>query len=150
MPTNPTIEALPQPILTLDTRPPIESDWPYIVKTWLLSAGKSGEGQSAKDRRNRRYNTLKARGAQFIIACDPQNSDLILGWLCFEDFSSRHDCCTLLHYVYTKLRYRRQGVMRSMLAAAGFGPHRKILCSHWSADIDAVSKKLPCFIPVLP
>lgn len=136
-----------RPVLSLSVRGLEEDDWPYVAKTWTLSTANS---PTAKERYARRYNTLRSRGARFLIACDPTHTQLILGFLCFEDFEGRHDSCSILHFAYTKDKYRRQGVFRSLLAAAGFGPHRTILCSHWTRSMNEVASRIRAFTPILP
>lgn len=127
-----------------------DSDWPYIAKTWILGTTK-GPVQGA--RMSKRVNALRARGAWFLVACDPTNLDLILGWMAGERIWIDNDLDgfrpEVLHYLYTKRQYRRQGVARSLLAVSDLASNTHILCTHWSSDIEPLKSKL-CLFPILP
>lgn len=46
----------------------------------------------------------------FLVACDPQDSDLIFGWACVDKWSGAH-----IHYVYVKQSFRLQGIARALV-----------------------------------
>lgn len=59
-----------------------------------------------------------------MIACDNDDKDLVLGYICCEP--------GLLHFAYTKSTYRQQGIMRRLLKESGFKYGDVIKCTHWS------------------
>lgn len=65
---------------------------------------------------------LAIEGGEVLLACDVQDADLVLGWLCLK----RPD---VGHYVYVKEPYRGQGVARALFTEA-FGDAKKIYATH--------------------
>ena len=82
-----------------------------------------------------RIDTLLKRGAELKIACDPDNQDIILGWMCAES--------PVLHYVYVKEAYRKQGIALTLLNACGLSSTNVIPCSHWTPYAELVAAKRP-------
>ncbi len=139
---QPSFMSVPEAALSLVTRSITDDDWGYIAKTSTIVV---------RARDARRWNSLRARGAQFLVAVTPKYPALIIGYIGFEDFEyGPHLSATLLHIAHTREHYYRQGVFRTLLAAAGFGPYSKILCSHWTEVMGEVAKHIPVLIPIVP
>jgi GNAT superfamily N-acetyltransferase len=66
---------------------------------------------------------------------DPENDDHLMGWMMAEQG------LPLVHYIYVKPVYRRQGVARTLLASvpalASASP--VLYCSHWSPSAQTLS-----------
>lgn len=101
------------PPIELELRPMRESDRNYILSSWLRSY--AGKGLDARDyaEHSRFYldyapvvRALCER-SQVIVACMPDASDVVIGWMAIEGDA--------LHYVCVKPRWRRLGVARWML-----------------------------------
>jgi hypothetical protein len=105
---------------------------PFVVKSWLSSFRKSDwAGPIPNNEYERVYtgtiNQLLARGATVLVACNPDNPNHILGWLCYE---FTRDGRPVVHYVYVKSLWRQAvkrygtavGVATSLFAAAGIDP----------------------------
>lgn len=128
--------------LPLMVRPITDDDWGYVAKTSTIVI---------RARDSRRWNSLRSRGAQFLAAVHPKYPNLIIGFLGFEDFEyGPHLSATVLHIAHTREHYYRQGVFRTLLAAAGFGSYSTILCSHWTKPIADVAKRIPVLVPIVP
>lgn len=63
--------------------------------------------------------TAKAR---VLVACSPDRNDQVFGWICF-------DLPATLHYVFTKLVFKRHGIARLLLAASGIAVDQ-LTCTH--------------------
>jgi hypothetical protein len=69
------------------------------------------------DQRNR-ISRLLERGAQVLLAINPEDASQVLGWACFE----KREGADVLHYLYVKSIFRRDfGIARRLLAEAGLG-----------------------------
>ena len=62
---------------------------------------------------------LLTRGSKVLVACNPDNSSQILGWVCYE-LSARGD--KVVHFVYVKDVFRKLGIANSLIGAAGINP----------------------------
>lgn len=103
----------------------------FIEMTWRLSYSRpwsdfaATPGAPSFDMYHRcqgKAMELALERGEVLLACDVQDSDLVLGWLCFR----RPD---IGHYVYVKEAYRGQGVARALFAEA-FGAAQKIYATH--------------------
>jgi hypothetical protein len=84
------------------TRPIRDTDWPYVIKTWMLSFESSAVARAfikghSRDRYLRTWHgmieTLLATfGA--TVACPDDDENFIAGWLCSDG--------NLLHYIYVR------------------------------------------------
>jgi GNAT superfamily N-acetyltransferase len=87
---------------------------------------------------------LARRGAQMVIACDPERPDIIRGWLCFE---RAH--VPVLHYLLVKREHQRRGIGRALVAASRATGDCIYTFSHRRAD-RFVAATLPggVYIPI--
>lgn len=65
---------------------------------------------------------LVARGAQVLVAVNPDYPDHILGWICTE---RTRDGKPVVHMVYVKSLFRRKRVASSLFEAAGINPKER-------------------------
>ncbi len=113
------------PELKVRIRGVTESDVPYIDSTfqatWLLS---NRNRRLSRGEFGARYSHVVTDGlfklpdTRIIVACDEEDPDLILGWLCYTPGTPT------IHYAFTRggnpnVTMRRQGIMVAMLAVAG-------------------------------
>jgi GNAT superfamily N-acetyltransferase len=127
-----------------------EVDGNFVYSSWLnsyresaIGGWKSPTGEAMAlgvyyKRARSRIDALIKRGAELKVACDPEDTNIILGWMCAED--------PVLHYVYVKEAYRRQGIALSLLAACGLSSSRIIPCSHWTPSAEEVAAKRPSLL----
>lgn len=112
----------------------------FVVRSWLASFRSSDwAGPIPNNEYERVYtdaiNQLLARGAEVLVAVNPDHPDHILGWLCHE---RTRDDQPVVHYVYVKSRWRRakqrfgtaQGVAESLFAAAGIDPKARFFYTY--------------------
>lgn len=71
-----------------------------------------------------RLNALIARGARVRIAVDGEDEDFFFGFIVAEP--------PVLHYVYVKSPFRRQGLAIRMIEESGFDTNQTILCPYWT------------------
>lgn len=118
-------------MLPVSIRDMVSGDVPLIYDSWIhscLPSQRRDWGNNAFKLR-RRIDALIRRGSEVKVAIFPEDGDVILGWACAEPPS-------VLHYVYVKEVYRRQGVAATLLAACGLGAASVIVCTHWTKYAD--------------
>lgn len=104
----------------------------FVSKSWLASFRSSDwAGPVPNNLFEQVYadaiRQLLERGAQVLVACNPDAPDHVLGWICFE---RTRDDRPVVHYMYTKSLFRRRGVARSLLAAAGIDPKARFFYTY--------------------
>ena len=114
-------------------RPAHEGDMNYVLGSWV-SGSKGGYRHTPwaihSENYNRRINALLRRGASVTIAADPEGSNLIFGWSCYERFEGEDRVDSLaLHWVNVKKVYRRLGLGKLLLAHVGFELREPLICS---------------------
>lgn len=132
-------------------RPMRESDLPLIINSWLLSCHRPfSHGQDFFDCHTPVVRHLLST-ARVLVACDPNSEDTIQGWICFDQ---RPDGVAVVHFVYTKFVFQRNGIATTLLGEAmkmvnpANGPVANnkqpvlVACSHINADFKAYKEKL--------
>lgn len=99
-------------------RAPRPGDMPFILDSWQRSFSRSpfaGVVPNSKWMETARtlVSALLARGAKLVVACNPEDEDQILGWACAEE----DDRKCVVHYVYVKDPYRKDGLSTELLGA---------------------------------
>jgi len=77
-----------------------------------------------------------------LIACWEKDPMVIAGYLNYE----KKDDQLYLHYAFTKHKFRRMGVLRALLAAAGFKRGDRPYFSHWTESMDDLIRHYPEWI----
>lgn len=120
-------------------------DMPFVYNSWMNSyrdfarhAFPNEPAYSVYRRTRARLDALIKRGAELKIACDPDNTTIILGYACAE--------LPVLHYVYVKEAYRRQGIALTLLNACGLSSANIIPCSHWTSFAEQIAAKRPSLL----
>lgn len=114
-----------------DIRPAIPSDISFIYQTWLKSYkhdsafGKSVRTSIFFPRYRTILDTLLAK-ADVLVACHPDNSDIILGYMVSEPL--------VLHYAFVKESFRRLGVAKALYEASGM----PLVLSHRTEAIQGI------------
>lgn len=118
-------------------RPYNETDVPFIMSSWLKSLKQSLPWRVMRKTtyfhlmQKRLTKVLNRSGA--IIACDPTDPSIIIGWMCAEFIDLGHDAEPVMHYVYVKQKFRRFGIYRQFHALmAGTGATEKV---PWSTHV---------------
>ncbi len=98
--------------MKFQTRDGRESDWPFVLSTWLKSHKHSGHG--VKRVRDSLYYAFHHPRAEALLAASslriafaPGDDNTILGYVVSD--------ANALHYVYTKLPFRRFGVANALM-----------------------------------
>lgn len=122
--------ATPEP-LTIDIRPASQNDVAWIYSSWLKSYYEHGSNTNSippwvyqKHHRAIIQRVTSKPGVNTLVACPAQNEDQILGWLCAE-----HDRPLgqfTAHFGHVKSEYRRQGIMKALVAAFGIDGETKV------------------------
>lgn len=66
--------------------------------------------------------------SEVVIACNPEDGEAVYGWLCHEWGGG--DWGHIVHFVYVKALYRRAGVAKALLTAAGFDKREPFVTTH--------------------
>lgn len=99
-------------------RPARETDVDFIMDVWLKhyrDHAKKVRNTEYYDGHREAIRRLFARDkTQLIVACNRESTDVVLGWLCFDD--------STVHYAYVKYDFRRSGVIWMLLQSTPL-PH---------------------------
>jgi hypothetical protein len=133
--------AATQPELEISIRSVRDSDWNFILSSWKQSYRDSEPmvpNHIYFAEMHARIEHLKQGGARFLVACDPNDQDFIVGWLCDTPDGA-------LHYVYVRQSMRLADVAKrlsaqKMRARMGGG---SIVCTHWTKASEEINKKHP-------
>lgn len=105
-------------------RPGLQSDLPFIKSSWLQSYRESSK--ISYDLFNIYQNGLTEKILErslTVVACNSEDDDLILGWICFEPAPKPvrlifdHPTMRIVHYAYVKAIYRKLGVGKALYKA---------------------------------
>lgn len=146
-------------LMSLAYRPAEGRDLPLILDAWLSSFRTSNSAGIIAMKRWKPVMTpelldiLARRGVEAWVAYHPEadmGSDLY-GFLIAEkdvsEMTPRGLVKTdqpLVHYVYVRLPYRRNGVARGLFRAAGVDPSKPFLYTFKTPTVANLSKKIPC------
>ena len=112
----------------------VKDDWAYILDSWKKSYRDSEKRVPAYiycANQHTEIEQLKQRGAEFLIACDPDDSNFIWGYICHEG--------DVVHYIFVRTSARGQGVAKLLLT----GIARPVVCTHWTESAEQVHKTHP-------
>lgn len=102
----------------------------FVIDSWLRSYEKSEFAHVV----GRRYvlehracilRALDATSVVTLLACDLDDPDLVLGFICYEAPS-------VLHYIYVKSVFRRSGISRYLLESTVLAEADVLTCTHWT------------------
>lgn len=117
-------------------RPACTDDVGLILNSWLKSYRQSEAARTVTNEiyysenigEKARIVSLMRKG-QTLVACDPTEQDIVFGWVCADAVIP-----PVVHYVYVKSPYRRRGLARKLLKAAGVGS-APFLATHETYDV---------------
>jgi len=123
----------------IEVRPAKLQDLPLIFSTWLRSYRHSS--QFAKKLSNDVFfkwhhkviERFIERGGQILIAHATGDSEVILGYLCYEP--------SIVQYAYVKRAFRKMGIAKQLVEIAKISPKDQF--THWTTDTNWIIKKLP-------
>lgn len=72
-----------------------------------------------------------AKCAKVIVACDREKPWFIYGYCVADEAASREDPL-VVHYIFVKNAYRRQGIGTAMMKAHGWYPDRIVMATFWN------------------
>lgn len=76
--------------------------------------------------------------ADCLIACYPEAPEQIIGWILSQPRSE----ATVIHYLYIKNQYRKQGIAKDILSQVLNG-NSLVIASHLCDDFGIMRKKVP-------
>lgn len=125
--TNQTAKAPNFPINIRDAR---ESDRAWIMSTWLDANRRSPLANYLSNTvyfgEHRKYiEKLIASSINYVAAWD-KDDDQLFGWICGD----RIDDAFVVHFLYTKQKFRRLGIAQKLLCALGYIPGEPIIATH--------------------
>ena len=88
------------------------TDQAFVASSWSLSMTRSNRRN--KDSAAYRMlvdSTLDHPSVRVAIACDPDDTDRIIGWLVYTQIASM----LILHYAFVREKERRKGIARAMV-----------------------------------
>jgi len=128
----------------IEIRPANLNDLPFIYATWLRSYryasqfAKKISNEVFYDMHHRIVEGFIERGGLVSIAHPPGEPYVILGYICVEHNQP------LVQYVYVKKAFRKMGIAKALFE--GIKTPENALFTHWTSDVDWITKKLPKLI----
>ncbi len=128
---------LMRPDLEIRIRAPIEGDWAFISDSYRKSYREQYPWVSTQDlyqettRRLAKYRSSK--DTRFLVACDPEDSEFILGWVCL----GRRN---LVHYLFVKQAFRGAKVAKRL---CGTPQGHVFIVTHWSRACEKINRAGP-------
>lgn len=118
-----------------------DEDMPFVFDTWLKSYKKAAhqylDWNNYVTPQLKVINALIARGAQILVACNPDSPEHIFGYIVFEHINS----LPIIHWIYTKFPFRRQGVAKSLITQANIVLTDPILITAVTYIVPKLTKK---------
>ena len=103
-----------------------QEDYPFIRLTWFESFRPYSylRDQRAFIQKAVLRTMIQAilKRSIVLVAHDPSDTDLILGWLCWEPQVDKD----VLHYAYSKGSFPRQGIFKQLLTHASLQPDYEV------------------------
>ena len=126
--------------LPIRVRPANQEDVPFIFSSWLKSYRYSGFAKKISNTvyYTEHHKTIEkiVRCNEVYIACNKEEPNQIYGWIA----GTRVDHIFVLHYVYVKQLFRRQGIARMLLKDAF--DHNPEVASVFTHHMDDIADKL--------
>ena len=132
--------------MTVAHRPAVVADRSFVIDNWLSSfrcANAAGiiSTESWFDVMWPQIERLLDReGTTTLIAYERDDVDFFYGFVCGELTGPT----PVVHYVYVKEPYRREGFARGLLAALGVDPALPFLYTCQTAVVARLRAKIPC------
>lgn len=132
----------PKPDLGVRIRKFCEGDKHFILNSWMESYRQEDSVRSVSNSTYFYCHQILigeiAKTAEIFLACAHDNPDEIWGWLCCQPGP---DGSIIVHYAYTKQRFRKLGLGRRLIEAAGWVPGVRVWATHWSQRCNFISHK---------
>ena len=151
-------------LVPTDLRPIEPGDFDFVLNSWLMSYREYVCGPKIKNpdkpiplvgpravNPERYYVAQQAliselsKRRRFVMACDPDKKDFIMGWICGEQIAVTVGTITqtesVVDYVYVKNAYRKMGMARTLLERGLGWRGEPILATHWTIPIYSVAQK---------
>jgi hypothetical protein len=128
------VMGLTTPKLEIRIRDPRPNDWAFISDSYRKSYRDQFPWSSLQQlnlettRRLIRYRS--APKVRFLVACPPEEEDLILGWVCL----GRRN---LIHYVFVKQAFRGANVAKRLCS---YSSGQMLVVTHWSRACEKINR----------
>ena len=118
-----------------------ETDRPFVVSSWLKSyrvAMPDFPNQSYYKSMARRIERLEREGASIVVAADNDNTDYIVGWVCFGPAAG------VVHYLYVREIERGRGTAGELIRSIK-DTHEvsEIIATHITQYLEAIARQHP-------
>lgn len=130
-------------------RDAVEDDVALIMSSWLRSHKQNGPQE--RKLTNTVYFSNHVPIVRALVARCPilvaeleGVRDEALGWVCYDEPDADR---FVVHYVYVKSVYRKQGVAKTLLKGAGWQPNQEIEASH--IGIELKRKQGAKWVPII-
>lgn len=108
------------------------SDWNCILKSWLRAYRATRPSwRDYYQQKHHEIEVYRARGANFTIACDPEDPTTIFGWACGEP--------PVIHFVYVKPYFRSQGIAKALVKSI-LGDVPCVAYTHKTASSESIAR----------
>lgn len=114
------------------------TDLPWVFSSWLGSARWNDvcPAHLQTSIRKASVHQLLKRGMQIVLAVNPDDHDQFIGFIAFEP--------GLLHYIFVKNIFRRQGVATALMACANFDRTGTVLHTFSTPEARHLAKRMTC------
>lgn len=109
-------------------RPMCREDRPFIASSWLTSYGRSAVARSLDPKiyhakQGRLIDRLLADASVILVAVSASESSQLRGWIVAD--LPAGEVVTVVHFMYVKTTFRREGVAKALLREAGVVTYSK-------------------------
>lgn len=122
----------------------VDDDRAYITHTWLHTHRHFGDWHVRMDRevymRCHRlvvHRLIEAHAT--LVAYDPEDPRVILGFLCGDNYAS----APVVHFIYVRDRLRRFGVAKALMLELGWVTSAPIIATHWTSAVKSLQQQRP-------
>lgn len=132
-----------QESVAISFRPFEITDRSFILRSWIRCHRRNHSGISDEDYFYGQTHLIYALSgnSKIVIACDAAKPEFILGFACGRMATNGRDI--IMHYVYVKEAYRKNGVARDLVSHIGYRGLGRIIATAWSRTILNMSQNKP-------
>lgn len=121
------------------------TDLSFIMKTWLRAYQPERYHVPKYRYYAKQQELIRKLCAQehsrIAVVCDEASPDFMVGFAIAYRAPASYRKPMVVHYIYVKEMYRKQGFAEMMLLKLGWVPGRKILATHWNRSLQALKNR---------
>lgn len=101
-------------------RPANGTELNFILSSWIRSFKRSSFASKIpwdiyKERQDAAIKSIMVSGAEFTVACNPEDESQAFGWISYH----RTPSLPVIHYIYVKEPFRRFKIATGLIASVG-------------------------------